>query len=1823
RGGADCDLKPNAGSEKCWVWLAEDFSDEEHGAYEQFALKFGKAELASAFKEAFDSAKELNSKVPGFVVEGGKFVAQANVAKAEDAASGPSPAPDAVINPFSGMSIFGNSAPSESLFGNAFAGPAASGLFASSAASSGGLFGGSSGNPQTGGLFSSISGSVFSSNGSSGGGLFGTAATSGSLFSQPAQNGGGIFGGGSALPATTQPAADGDGGDDGEYVQEEEVTTVEGWTPSITLEVKESVEMGTEQEDEIYSQRSKLYRFVDGEWKERGLGDAKLLKHKDTGKVRFLLRQEKTMKIVANHIVIEHDVYCRLEKNADSDKIWVWSALDWADEEQSAEKFGLKFGNVEVAGKFKDAFENAKQINAKAGGTSSAKAPSDEPAPPVSGGGAASGSGLFASSAASSGGLFGGSSSNPQTGGLFSSISGSVFSSNGSSGGGLFGTAATSGSLFSQPAQNGGGIFGGGAAQPAPTQPAGGGDGGDDGEYVQEEEVTTVEGWTPSITLEVKESVEMGTEQEDEIYSQRSKLYRFVDGEWKERGLGDAKLLKHKDTGKVRFLLRQEKTMKIVANHIVIEHDVYCRLEKNADSDKIWVWSALDWADEEQSAEKFGLKFGNVEVAGKFKDAFENAKQINAKAGGTSSAKASSDEPAPPVSSGGAASGSGLFASSAASSGGLFGGSSGNPQTGGLFSSISGSVFSSNGSSGGGLFGTAATSGSLFSQPAQNGGGIFGGGAAQPAPTQPAGGGDGGDDGEYVQEEEVTTVEGWTPSITLEVKESVEMGTEQEDEIYSQRSKLYRFVDGEWKERGLGDAKLLKHKDTGKVRFLLRQEKTMKIVANHIVIEHDVYCRLEKNADSDKIWVWSALDWADEEQSAEKFGLKFGNVEVAGKFKDAFENAKQINAKAGGTSSAKASSDEPAPPVSGGGAASGSGLFASSAASSGGLFGGSSGTPQTGGLFSSLATSTGSALAGGGQSAAGAAPAADEDEEVVEEEVTTIPGWAPSVNLEVLDQITTGEEEEEEIYSQRSKLYRFRDGEWKERGLGDAKLLKHKTSSKVRFMLRQEKTMKIVANHFALAVGPLCDLQPNMGSEKCWQWMAQDYSEDEPVVEQFGLKFGSAELAGAFKEAFDGAKEQNLKVKEFADKAAGTPREPAAKKEEPKPQPASLFGGASGGAPAGTNPLVGLRSPPEVSCTPAASSGSGLFGGLGSGGGAAPSTSGSLFGGAATTGGGSLLGGPAATGGSLFGGAASSGSLFGGAASSGSLFGGAASSGSLFGGAASSGSLFGGAASSGSLFGGSASSGSLFGGAASSGSLFGGAASSGSLFGGSASSSGGLFGSSAPSGSLFGGSASSGSLFGSSASSGAAAGAAMALGATPKAAPAPPKQSPAPEVDKGGAQKESTTGKTGGKSPLELMAEQQQKDNWRCDGCYLQYPTSLYECGVCEIARPGYEDRAAEEKAKKQQGSQSAAAAFLGTGQATTTAPAPAPAPPASSGAPLFGFATGAPAGAPAVPAPGAAAPVFGFAAAAPAAAAAAPPAPPPPAPGQAPPAAQPAAGFGFHSPGAGLPPPPAPPAAGAYAPPPPRQDAAWPSRPLEDEPGSLRQVESALRRLEDRVDAAEERARRAEERARRAEEQARRAEEELGSLRPQLDQLSRRQQEDRALQQELAERGRRAGEELGGLRPQVDQLARRQQEDGVRLRSLQDQLAEARESLTRDLTQELRSSRGSWEASSQTMQKALQVSNQALQVSNQAFEATTALREEYNAFAADTTRVNKQRFEDLASLGDQHRLEAVRGMSLPSRIMYLQSQHMQQLGQQLGSAPGAQQARGALSIGR
>ena len=52
----------------------------------------------------------------------------------------------------------------------------------------------------------------------------------------------------------------------------------------------------------LYNFRSKiLYYYFPGEWKERGIGDVKLLYNPDTKKTRILMRREQILKLCLNH----------------------------------------------------------------------------------------------------------------------------------------------------------------------------------------------------------------------------------------------------------------------------------------------------------------------------------------------------------------------------------------------------------------------------------------------------------------------------------------------------------------------------------------------------------------------------------------------------------------------------------------------------------------------------------------------------------------------------------------------------------------------------------------------------------------------------------------------------------------------------------------------------------------------------------------------------------------------------------------------------------------------------------------------------------------------------------------------------------------------------------------------------------------------------------------------------------------------------------------------------------------------------------------------------------------------------------------------------------------------------------------------------------------------------------------------------------------------------------------------------------------------------------------------------------------------------------
>ncbi|KAK4492099.1 hypothetical protein RD792_002896 [Penstemon davidsonii] len=143
---------------------------------------------------------------------------------------------------------------------------------------------------------------------------------------------------------------------------------------------------------------------------------------------------------------------------------------------------------------------------------------------------------------------------------------------------------------------------------------------------------------------------------------------------------------------------------------------------------------------------------------------------------------------------------------------------------------------------------------------------------------------------------------------------------------------------------------------------------------------------------------------------------------------------------------------------------------------------------------------------------------------------------APIVRLEEVA-VTTGEEDEDAILDLKSKLYRFdKEGkQWKERGAGSVKLLKHKHTGKVRLVMRQSKTLKICANHLVL---PTMSVQEHAGNEKSCVWHAPDFADGELKDEMFCIRFPSVENCKTFMEMFQEVAESQNKREEHEDASA-------------------------------------------------------------------------------------------------------------------------------------------------------------------------------------------------------------------------------------------------------------------------------------------------------------------------------------------------------------------------------------------------------------------------------------------------------------------------------------------------------------------------------------------------------------------------------------------------------------------------------------------------------------------------------------------------------------
>ncbi|KAI1241662.1 hypothetical protein IHE44_0005148 [Lamprotornis superbus] len=146
---------------------------------------------------------------------------------------------------------------------------------------------------------------------------------------------------------------------------------------------------------------------------------------------------------------------------------------------------------------------------------------------------------------------------------------------------------------------------------------------------------------------------------------------------------------------------------------------------------------------------------------------------------------------------------------------------------------------------------------------------------------------------------------------------------------------------------------------------------------------------------------------------------------------------------------------------------------------------------------------------------------ADEDEGGSDDEVVHNDDihFEPIVSLPEVE-VKSGEEDEEILFKERAKLYRWdRDvTQWKERGVGEIKILFHTQKKYYRVLMRRDQVLKVCANH---VITKEMNLVPSDTSNNAFIWTATDYADGEVKVEQFAVRFKSQEMANSFKKMFE------------------------------------------------------------------------------------------------------------------------------------------------------------------------------------------------------------------------------------------------------------------------------------------------------------------------------------------------------------------------------------------------------------------------------------------------------------------------------------------------------------------------------------------------------------------------------------------------------------------------------------------------------------------------------------------------------------------------------
>ncbi|KAJ8415155.1 hypothetical protein AAFF_G00008530 [Aldrovandia affinis] len=733
--------------------------------------------------------------------------------------------------------------------------------------------------------------------------------------------------------------------------------------PIVPLPDKVDVKTGEEEEEMMFCNRAKLFRFETEtkEWKERGIGSIKILRHRTSDKVRLLMRREQVLKICANHYITADMV---LKPNAGSDKSWVWYAIDYADEMPKPEQLAIRFKTADEAALFKAKFEEAQKFVPKSPQKQDQSVGEEVPpkasAPQATGKESEFGA-QFAKKEA--GGFKFGTQEpvkpTPPAEGQPDGGSASLFLKNiaeqhrekeeaaaVSTDPPLEGLAQVDNPLFSDKpntfsfadlAKSSPGDFQFGQSDPnfkgfsrageqlfvslKPGQKADTSRAPDEEDMYRTEDNDDIQ-FEPVVQMPDKVDLVTGEEDEEVLYSQRIKLFRFdADiGQWKERGVGILKILKNSQNGKLRVLMRREQVFKVCANHLIT---TTMNLKPLSGSDRAWMWLANDFSDGDTRLEQLAAKFKTPELAEEFKQKFEECQRLlldiplqtphklvdtgrtarliqkaeEMKSGlkdlksflTDDKAKIKEDESKINIAT--ASNTPGLIIKPPAESSGItLEWDNYDLQEDTLDDTAETSVYASPLASSPEvrknlfLFGESTAGFSFSFQPIISP-------SKSPAKLNQSRISVGTNDESETTQEEERDGQYFEPVVPLPDLVDTTTGEENEHIVFSHRAKLYRYDKdlSQWKERGIGDIKILQNYDTKRVRLVMRRDQVLKLCANHWITPN---MKLEPMKGSEKAWIWSAFDFTEGTGRVEQLAVRFKLQDVANNFRDVFDEAK-------------------------------------------------------------------------------------------------------------------------------------------------------------------------------------------------------------------------------------------------------------------------------------------------------------------------------------------------------------------------------------------------------------------------------------------------------------------------------------------------------------------------------------------------------------------------------------------------------------------------------------------------------------------------------------------------------------------------------------------------------------------------------------------------------------------------------------------------------------------------------------------------------------------------------------------------------------------